>query len=198
MYQVNTVYLFITSQHVVLDRYIAAYWDAEQEIDLEMADKIESVSLAWSPKIFVNGIGSLLALGNKSGDITIWNVVDSQNIRCVTSMDTSGETWVTQISWSPWMVEDGSYVAMLAYSLADGTVNVRKVRFNPTTPLDNIEVSENIMDIPARSLHPCTVLRWSTTLLEVQCHKNGNGRQDSPRSENPYHSGTYLLFFDSI
>ncbi|KAF9935315.1 hypothetical protein BGZ67_003448 [Mortierella alpina] len=154
-------------KHVTLDRYITAYWDAEQEVDLEMADKIECVSLAWSPKIFVNDIGSLLALGNKSGDITIWNVVDPQDVRCVTSMDTSGGTWVTQISWSPWMVGEGSYVAMLAYSLADGTVHVRKVRFNPTAPLENIDVSENIMDLPAQSLHPCTVLRWSTTLPEA-------------------------------
>ncbi|KAF9558378.1 hypothetical protein EC968_007115 [Mortierella alpina] len=159
-------------KHLRLDRYIAAYWDAEQEIDLEMADKIECVSLAWSPKIFIDGIGSLLTLGNKSGDITIWNVVDPQNIRCVTVIGTSGETWVTQISWSPWIIGEDSYVAMLAYSLADGTVHVRKVIFNPTAPLENIEVSENIMDIPARSLHPCTVLRWSTTLPEAADRPN--------------------------
>ncbi|CAO3567483.1 unnamed protein product [Mortierella alpina] len=159
-------------KHVILDRYIAAYWDAEQEVDLEMADKVECVSLAWSPKIFVDGIGSLLALGNKSGDITIWNVVDPQNIRCVTSIDTSGETWVTQISWSPWMVGEASYVAMLAYSLADGTVHVRRINLNPTAPLENIIVSENIMAAPARSLHPCTVLRWCTTLLEAADRPN--------------------------
>ncbi|KAF9954114.1 hypothetical protein BGZ72_004910 [Mortierella alpina] len=158
--------------HVILDRYIAAFWDAEQEVDLEMADKIECVSLAWSPKIFMHGIGSLLALGNKSGDITIWNVVDPQNIRCVASMDTSAETWVTQMSWSPWTVDEGNHVTMLAYSLADGTVHVRKVTFNPTAPLENIDVSENILSIPVPSLHPCTVLRWSTTLPEASDRPN--------------------------
>ncbi|KAF9967401.1 hypothetical protein BGZ70_009725 [Mortierella alpina] len=130
--------------HVILDRYIAAHWNAEQEVDLEMADKVESVSLAWSPKIFMDGIGSLLALGNKSGHITIWNVVDPQNIRCVTSIDTS----------------------------ADGTVHVRRVKLNPTAPLENIDVSETIMAAPPRSLHPCTVLRWSPTLPETADRPN--------------------------
>ncbi|KAG0197204.1 hypothetical protein BGX28_009295 [Mortierella sp. GBA30] len=159
-------------KHVVLDKYLAVHWEAEQEIDLEMADKVESVSLAWSPKIFIDNVGSLLALGNKAGHITFWNVSDADNIRCVKSLETSGDTWVTRMSWSPWTVEGDYHISMLAYSMADGAVHVRKVRFNSEAPLENIEISENIMDTVSQSLHPSTILRWSPTVPEAADRPN--------------------------
>ncbi|KAF9183502.1 hypothetical protein BGZ51_004006 [Haplosporangium sp. Z 767] len=143
-----------------------AYWGAEPEIDLEMADKIESVSLAWSPKISMDDIGSVLALGNKAGDITFWHVTDPDNVRCVKSWKPSGNNWIVRMSWSPWIVEGDQYISMLAYATADGAICVSRVKFSSSRPLDDIDISENIMDTSHQTLHPCTVLRWSQTTTE--------------------------------
>lgn len=132
-----------------------------------MADKVESVSLAWSPKIHFGGIGSVLALGNKAGHVTLWHVTSKENVRCIESWKAGSETWVIQLSWSPWVLEGDRYVSMLAYATADGKVQVREVKFNPASPLEGIDVSENVMGAPNQTLHPCTVLRWSPTFYEV-------------------------------
>jgi len=150
-----------------LDQYIWAFWGAQSDIDPEMADKLESVSLAWSPKILLGRIGSVLALGNKAGHITIWHVTDKESVRCIESWKTRSETWVVQMSWSPWVLEEDRYVSMLAYATADGHVCVREVKFNPASPLEGIEVTENVMGAPNQTLHSCTVLRWSPTFYEV-------------------------------
>lgn len=141
-----------------------------------MADKLESVSLAWSPKIHFGGIGSVLALGNKAGHVTLWHVTSKENVRCIESWKTGSETWVIQLSWSPWVLEGVRYVSMLAYATADGQVRVREVKFNPESPLEGIEVSENVMEAPNQTLHPCTVLRWSPTSYEVtnNCFSNNH------------------------
>ncbi|KAF9906446.1 hypothetical protein EC991_000694 [Linnemannia zychae] len=172
----HSVFLYIpTSSHadrqwqkyLVLDQYLSTYWGAQPEIDPEMADKLESVSLAWSPKIHMGGIGSVLALGNKAGHITIWHVTNKENVRCIESWKTGSDTWVIQLSWSPWILHEDQYVSMLAYATADGLVQVREVKFNPASPLEGIQVTENAMVCPNQTLHPCTVLRWSSTFYDT-------------------------------
>ncbi|KAG0274679.1 hypothetical protein BGZ95_009560 [Linnemannia exigua] len=159
-------------KYLVLDQYLSTYWGAQPGIEPEMADKLESVSLAWSPKIHVGGIGSVLALGNKAGHITIWHVTNKENVRCVESWKTGSDTWVTQLSWSPWVLEGDRYISMLAYATADGLVRVREVKFNSKSPLEGIEVTENVMRAPSQTLHPCTVLRWSSTFYETANKRN--------------------------
>ncbi|KAF9080867.1 hypothetical protein BGX23_001579 [Mortierella sp. AD031] len=159
-------------KYVILDQYLSTYWAAQPEIDPQMADKLESVSLAWSPKIFAGGIGSVLALGNKAGHVTIWRVTSKENVRCIESWKTGSDTWVVQMSWSPWVLEGDRYVSTLAYATADGIVRAREVKFNPTSPLEGIEVTENVMGAPNQTLHPCTVLRWSPTTLETASKRN--------------------------
>ncbi|KAF9280709.1 hypothetical protein BGZ88_012034 [Linnemannia elongata] len=177
----HSVFLYIpTSSHadrqwqkyLVLDQYLSIYWGTQPEIKPEMADKLESVSLAWSPKIHFGGIGSVLALGNKAGHVTLWHVTSKENVRCIESWKTGSETWVIQLSWSPWVLERGRYVSMLAYATADGQVRVREAKFNPELPLEGIEVSENVMEAPNQTLHPCTVLRWSPTSYETANKRN--------------------------
>ncbi|KAF8928389.1 hypothetical protein BGZ47_001660 [Haplosporangium gracile] len=177
----HSVFLYIpTSSHadrqwqkyLVLDQYLSTYWGAQPEIDPEMADKLESVSLAWSPKIHYGGIGSVLALGNKAGHVTLWHVTSKENVRCIESWKTGSETWVIQLSWSPWVLEGNQYVSMLAYATADGQVRVREVTFKPESPLEGIDVSENVMGAPNQTLHPCTVLRWSPTFYEASKKRN--------------------------
>ncbi|KAG0371336.1 hypothetical protein BGX24_001740 [Mortierella sp. AD032] len=159
-------------KYLVLDQYLSTYWGAQPEINLEMADKLESVSLAWSPKIHVGGIGSVLALGNKAGHITIWHITNKENVRCIESWKTGSDTWVTQLSWSPWVLEGDQYISMLAYATANGLVRVREVKFNSKSPLEGIEVTENVMGAPDQTLHPCTVLRWSPTSYETANKRN--------------------------
>ncbi|KAG0327434.1 hypothetical protein BGZ99_007654 [Dissophora globulifera] len=161
------IYIPVTShanqqwqKFLTLDRHIAQHWNSGAEIDLQMADRVESASLAWSPKINLDNIGSLLALGNKAGHITLWHVVGPNNVRCVKSWKAASDNWITHLSWSPWMVEDNTYVSTLAYATADGVVHACKVKFQSSDPLQDIEVSDNLMD-PNQSLHPCTILRWS-------------------------------------
>ncbi|KAH7050694.1 putative zinc-finger of transcription factor IIIC complex-domain-containing protein [Linnemannia elongata] len=161
-----TNWMLASQRYLVLDQYLSIYWGTQPEIKPEMADKLESVSLAWSPKIHFGGIGSVLALGNKAGHVTLWHVTSKENVRCIEAWKTGSETWVIQLSWSPWVLERGRYVSMLAYATADGQVRVREAKFNPELPLEGIEVSENVMEAPNQTLHPCTVLRWSPTSYE--------------------------------
>ncbi|KAG0292918.1 tRNA(m5U54)methyltransferase, partial [Dissophora globulifera] len=152
--------MLAAERFLTLDRHIAQHWNSDAEIDLQMADRVESASLAWSPKIKLDNIGSLLALGNKAGHITLWHVVGPNNVRCVKSWKAASDNWITHLSWSPWMVEDNTYVSTLAYATANGVVHACKVKFQSSDPLQDIEVSDNLMD-PNQSLHPCTILRWS-------------------------------------
>ncbi|KAF9357970.1 hypothetical protein BGX34_009127 [Mortierella sp. NVP85] len=152
--------------YIILDKYLATHWGAGEEIDLVTADKVESVSLAWSPMISMNGIGSLLALGNKAGHITIWHIGSPEAVRCVKSWKTSSDNWIVRLSWSPWTVEGDYHASILAYASSDGIVQACKIRFNSKTPLESIEASENLMDFPNQTLHPCTVLRWKPISAE--------------------------------
>ena len=124
--------------------------------------------MAWSPMISMNGIGSLLALGNKAGHITIWHVGSPEAVRCVKSWKTSSDNWIVRLSWSPWTVEGDYHASILAYASSDGIVQACKIRFNSKTPLESIEASENFMDFPNQTLHPCTVLRWKPISVEVR------------------------------
>ncbi|KAF9202792.1 hypothetical protein BGZ49_007077 [Haplosporangium sp. Z 27] len=128
--------------------------------------------MAWSPKIAQGSIGSLLALGNKAGGITIWHVTDPKNISCVKSWQSSAESWIIRLSWSPWIIEDDRHVSILAYASADGTINAYKVKFNRNSPLEDIEVSENIMHSANNTLHPCTMMRWSPSNAENTTQNN--------------------------
>ncbi|KAI8600646.1 hypothetical protein EDD21DRAFT_376578 [Dissophora ornata] len=152
-------------KYVTLDKYIAQQWGVQREVDLKTADLVESVSLAWSPKISADSIGSLLALGNKLGHITIWHVTDLENIQIVKSWKTSSDNWITQLSWSPWTIQGDHYVSTLAYATADGAVHPCKVRFNLDNPLHGVEANGDIT-MPRQTLHPCTVLRWSQIGIE--------------------------------
>lgn len=155
-------------QFIVLDPYISTLWGGSKETPPEIQDKIETASLAWTPKILVNGIGSILTLGSKGGYITLWHVTNPKDVRCVHSSRLSEDSWVTQLSWSPWMVENGRHVSILAYALSNGEVNARKVTFDTSDPLANIEISEDIIAAGNQSAHPCTVLCWSPTLIEAR------------------------------
>lgn len=122
--------------------------------------------------ISVNSIGSMLALGNKAGYITIWHVEGPETPRCVKSWKTTSDNWIARLSWSPWMIEGNCHISTLAYATADGVVQACKVKFNSKTPLEDIQVSENLMDFN-QTLHPCTVLRWRPISTEVRnCCRN--------------------------
>lgn len=116
----------------------------------------------------MNGIGSLLALGNKAGHIMIWHVGSPEAVQCVKSWKTASDNWIVRLSWSPWIVEGDFHTSILAYASADGVVQACKVKFNSTTPLDGIEVSEDVMNFPSQTLHPCTILRWRPVGIEVR------------------------------
>ncbi|KAF9585784.1 hypothetical protein BGW38_000760 [Lunasporangiospora selenospora] len=157
---------------IVLDKTIATHWKAGTEVDPDMADKLETASLAWSPKIFTNGIGSLLALGNKAGSITLWKVTDPNDIQCVSSWDIPSRNWVTRLSWSPWIIEGDHYTSILAFATAEGIVGARKVKFHSSSPLASIQVSEDLIDCSGQGLHPCLILRWQPRLIgaaETSC-----------------------------
>ncbi|KAF9336104.1 hypothetical protein BG006_009704 [Podila minutissima] len=151
-------------QFIVLDPYISTLWGGSKETPPEIQDKIETASLAWTPKILVNGIGSILTLGSKGGYITLWHVTNPKDVRCVHSSRLSEDSWVTQLSWSPWMVENGRHVSILAYALSNGEVNARKVTFDTSDPLANIEISEDIIAAGNQSAHPCTAPEKPTVL----------------------------------
>ncbi|KAF9092665.1 hypothetical protein BGX27_001761, partial [Mortierella sp. AM989] len=159
-------------KYVVLDKHIAHHWRAKETVDLAMADNVESSSISWSPKISLNNIGSLLALGNKAGSITIWHVTDPSDVRCVKSWKSSSDSWIVRLSWSPWMIEGDRYVSILAYASADGVVCAHKVKFNCESPLETIEVSDNIMETSIQTLHPCTIMRWSPIITESATQTN--------------------------
>lgn len=65
------------------------------------------------------------------------------------------------------MIENGRHVSILAYALSNGKVNARKVIFDTSDPLSNIEMSDDIIAGCNQSAHPCTVLCWSPKLVEV-------------------------------
>ncbi|KAF8933709.1 hypothetical protein BGZ58_006177 [Dissophora ornata] len=170
-------------KYVTLDKYIAQQWGVQREVDLKTADLVESVSLAWSPKISADSIGSLLALGNKLGHITIWHVTDLENIQIVKSWKTSSDNWITQLSWSPWTIQGDHYVSTLAYATADGAVHPCKVRFNLDNPLHGVEANGDIT-MPRQTLHPCTVLRWSQIGIEEDGEaENTNADEDGAEDE---------------
>ncbi|KAF9435224.1 hypothetical protein BGZ76_006681 [Entomortierella beljakovae] len=169
-------------KYMTMDRHIASYWRAGGIVDLEMADKVESVSLAWSPKILMGNIGSLLALGNKAGNITIWQVTDINDVRCVKSLDSSTDIWIIRVSWSPWTVENGLYTSILSFALADGSIRAHKVIFNSSSPLENIEISENIMINSSSTLHPCTVMRWRSIATKVSRTRMAEDNRDFAQS----------------
>ncbi|ORZ06146.1 transcription factor IIIC subunit delta N-term-domain-containing protein [Lobosporangium transversale] len=150
-------------KYTVLDKYMLKHWRAENEVDLGMMDNLESVTLAWSPKISMDNIGSVLAVGNKSGHIMIWHVTDQDNVRCVKAWKTSSNSYIIKIAWSPWMIEDSKYVSTLAYASADGSVFAQRLKFSRISPLENIEVSEDVLCSPLSSLYSCTCLLWSPT-----------------------------------
>lgn len=77
-------------------------------------------------------------------------------------------------------------MSMLAYATADGQVRVREVKFNPESPLEGIDVSRNVMDVPNQTLHPCTVLRWSPTSYEVTNNCSPNN-----------HAAVLFVYFDA-
>lgn len=178
-------------QFVVLDPYISTLWGGSKETPPEILDKIETASLAWTPKILVNGIGSILTLGNKGGFITLWHVTNPKNVRCVHSSRLSEDGWVTQLSWSPWIIENGRHVSILAYALSSGKVNARKATFDASDPLANIDISEDIIAAGNQSAHPCTVLCWSSTLVEVSFRR----LHVSPLCTHIY-LYTFLTWFD--
>ncbi|KAG0015713.1 hypothetical protein BGZ80_009689 [Entomortierella chlamydospora] len=161
-----TNWLHSPQRYLVLDNHVAAHWGARSVVDLAMADKVETVSMAWSPKISLDNIGSLLALGNKAGDITIWHVTDPNNVCCVKSWKSSSDSWIIRLSWSPWTIENDRYVSILSYASADGIVHAHKIKFDSKSPLEGIEVSENIMCSSVQTLHPCTMMRWSPTITQ--------------------------------
>lgn len=146
-------------KYITLDKHLASYWGVDREVNLVTADQVENVSMAWSPKISVDNIGSVLALGNKTGHITIWHVKNPETVRCVRSCKTASDNWIVRLSWSPWTVEGDCHTSTLAYASADGTVQARKIKFNTKSPLENIEISEDLMGYN-QTPHPCTVLRW--------------------------------------
>lgn len=154
-------------QFIVLDPYISTLWEGSSDLPPEVQDKLETASLAWTPKILVNGIGSILTLGNKGGYITLWHITNPMDVRCLHSSRLSEDDWVIQLSWSPWMIENGRHVSILAYALSNGKVNARKVIFDTSDPLANIEISDDIIAGSNQSAHPCTVLCWSPNLIEV-------------------------------
>ncbi|KAF9920692.1 hypothetical protein FBU30_009460 [Linnemannia zychae] len=167
-----TYWLLASKRYLVLDQYLSTYWGAQPDIDPDMADKLECVSLAWSPKIQSGAIGSVLALGNKAGYITVWHVTNKENVRCIESWKTESNSWVVQLSWSPWTLEGDRYVSMLAYATADGLVRVQEVKFSLLWPLEDIEVTKNIMTVSHQTLHPCTVIKWRPTLYETVRERN--------------------------
>ncbi|KAG0054870.1 hypothetical protein BGZ83_010208 [Gryganskiella cystojenkinii] len=167
----NQVFLYLPSsprlekpwkREIALDHYMMTHWKAKDEIDLKTADKIEMVSLAWSPKILIGQVGSLLTLGNKAGYIMIWHVTDTNNIQCVKSWKTKTDSWIVKLSWSPWSLEGKKYSSMLAFASADGVVNAYKITLDPLDPLQSVTVSKELMLNPLPSLHPCSVLRWQS------------------------------------
>ncbi|KAI1292475.1 hypothetical protein EDD11_008725 [Mortierella claussenii] len=177
----HSVFLYIPSfshadrqwmKHVVLDQQIALHWGAEPIVDPNMADNLESTSVAWSPKIFADNIGSLLALGNKTGHIAIWHVTDQNNVRCVMEWKTMSNTWIVRISWSPWVIDNGRFVSTLAYATAEGVVQAQRITFSSSSPLDGIEVSENILNDPHQTAHLCTAMRWNPTSTESASRSN--------------------------
>jgi len=143
------------------------HWEATPEIDLDMADKLEMVSVAWSPKILAGQEGSLLTLGNKAGYIMIWSVTNADRIHCVKSWKTWTDSWIVKLSWSPWTLEGKKYVSILAFASADGLINAHKITCDPLDPLGSLKVSDALMSDPPRSAHPCSVLRWQPTRLNV-------------------------------
>lgn len=142
-----------------------AHWKATPEIDLDMADKLEMASVAWSPKILAGQEGSLLTLGNKAGYIMIWSVTDVDRIHCVKSWKTWTDSWIIKLSWSPWTLEGKKYVSTLAFASADGLVNAHKITCDPLDPLGSLKISGTLMTNPPRSAHPCSVLRWQPMRL---------------------------------
>lgn len=172
----HSVYLYVPDasplerrwkKFIVLDPYISTLWEGSSDSPPNVQDKLETASLAWTPKILVNRIGSILTLGNKGGYITLWHVTDPMDVRCLLSSRLSEDDWVIQLSWSPWMIENGRHVSILAYALSNGKVNARKVIFDTSDPLANIEISDDIIAGSNQSAHPCTVLCWSPNLVEA-------------------------------
>ncbi|KAF9167496.1 hypothetical protein DFQ26_004450 [Actinomortierella ambigua] len=155
------------TKYLTLDAHVLKLWKApKKDLQTKMADMVETVSIAWSPRTGALGAGgSLLTLGNQAGYITLWNIVDPTNIRHLKTLQIAGENvWITQLSWSPWFVENGNNASYLACGLSNGRISVLKALRTSTdraTTLDDISFSEDLFKDNRFDLSQCTGFAWS-------------------------------------
>ncbi|KAJ3083307.1 hypothetical protein HK102_001141, partial [Quaeritorhiza haematococci] len=109
------------------DLLYSQYNFTEEEIMVSKSnlDKLESISIAWSGpcrlKASVKPV-SLIAVGSKEGTVALFSYVNKPAI-CATFRP--HETWVTDLEWSDWFVdENGLPYAYLSSAGADGSVYV--------------------------------------------------------------------------
>ncbi|ORX80940.1 hypothetical protein BCR32DRAFT_268600 [Anaeromyces robustus] len=103
----------------------------------EDINKIEIISVDWSPYNNNDDI-SLIALGSKAGNITIWKF--ENDIRYFTSVDLF-DTYVYSMKWTNWYFSDNGdgYIYLIAGS-CEGEIKAVKFKINLKTKKCHIKI----------------------------------------------------------
>ncbi|GAA6025528.1 hypothetical protein JCM11491_000527 [Sporobolomyces phaffii] len=108
-------------------------------------NRVQATAVAWSgpvPSDDSRGVdGSILAVGHRSGEVSLWRYGPEARSRCVHRFRPKTDTvdWITLLKWSRWRTLNG-FTAELAIGDADGRVwtqtvtqRLRPDRDGPTT-----------------------------------------------------------------
>ncbi|RIB20837.1 transcription factor IIIC subunit delta N-term-domain-containing protein [Gigaspora rosea] len=147
---------------------------SENDADETLSDKLQSISVSWSPLCFPESFDpfSVIAVGSKAGTITLWSYKNELDHILTMQPHVS---WVITSSWSRWLdLGQDQYASSFVTASDDGSVYMWRVIISLipviSSGIENIKIQASVAlhaTLSQADNRPASIMKW------YECNNTG-------------------------
>ncbi|KAF0410403.1 transcription factor IIIC subunit delta N-term-domain-containing protein [Gigaspora margarita] len=147
---------------------------SENDADETLSDKLQSISVSWSPLCFPESFDpfSVIAVGSKAGTITLWSYKNGLDHILTMQPHVS---WVITSSWSRWLdLGQDQYASSFVTASDDGSVYMWRVIISLipviSSGIENIKIQASVTlhaTLSQADNRPASIMKW------YECNNTG-------------------------